>query len=244
MWKLKEWLWSVPLWLGNETRITYMIKPKNLHYLLFLFLLSCGNNNSKVKTSISKNKDSIVSTDSWDIIYDDSTFKIIGDSSAVGKIRYGTSKFRPFISFEDYPSKGEFQGEPAQIDYKSHKLAREYKTAITGQYKSEKVNFAGYYCLASWGCGFPCEACAIVDVRTGKVYPGPNSSIGYSYNSNSRLLIVNPPDENGFVQRDADFEYYPSVFIWNEEQKVWVKKLPGYEGVTWEKVNMKEEMFW
>lgn len=221
-----------------------MIKPKNLHYLLFLFLLSCGNNNSKDSTSSDLNKDTIVSAISWDIIYDDSTYKVEGESSAAGKISHVTSKFRPFISFEDYPSEGKFLGEPAQIDYKSHKIAREYKSAITGQYKSEAVNFAGYYCLASWGCGSPCAGCAIVDIRTGKVYPGPYSSIGYSFRSNSRLLMVNPPDENGFVERDADFEHYPSIFIWNEEQKVWVKKLPGYEGVTWEKVNMKEEMIW
>lgn len=219
-----------------------MLKPQNFLAFLSLILASCSSNTPKHdQTNI--NKDSIATENSWDTIYLDSTSRVIGNSTAKGKIRTVNIQFRPFISFEDYPSNVKFKEKLAQIDYKSHKIAREYKTVITEQYKSEGVNFAGYYCLATWGCGAPCAGCAIVDSRTGKVYPGPTSSIGYSFRMNSRMLIVNPPDEDGYVGGDAEYEFYPSIYIWNEEHKVWVKKNSGFEGNTWEKVDMNADWF-
>lgn len=220
-----------------------MLKIAPLLVFIFLVLVACTNSNSPKQDQTGMIKDSIAPEHSWDTLYLDSTSRVIGDSTAKGKIRTVNIQFRPFISFEDYPSKGTFKQKLASIDYKSHKIAREYKTVITDQYKSEGVNFAGYYCLATWGCGAPCAGCAIVDSRTGKVYPGPTSSIGYSYRMNSRMLIVNPPDENGYVSGEAEYEFYPSIYIWNEEHKVWVKKNSGFEGNTWEKVDMNADWF-
>jgi hypothetical protein len=68
-------------------------------------------------------------------------------------------------------------------------------------------NFAGHYVIVRWGCGSPCMMAAIIDVRSGRVFPPPfHHGSGHSYfevpwnfpaeppldyRLNSRLLIAN-----------------------------------------------------
>ena len=58
----------------------------------------------------------------------------------------------------------------APLDLSSHKLARHYRTLLREQQRSEGINFAGHYTLASVGCGTGCSITAIIDARTGKAY--------------------------------------------------------------------------
>lgn len=67
-------------------------------------------------------------------------------------------------------------------------------------------NFAGHYVIVTWGCGSPCMMAAIVDLRSGRVFPPPfhhGSDHSYfevpwdfprpplDYRLNSRLLVAN-----------------------------------------------------
>ncbi|MDQ1522733.1 MAG: hypothetical protein QOE47_657 [Pyrinomonadaceae bacterium] len=60
--------------------------------------------------------------------------------------------------------------KPAPIDFRSHPLARKYRTTLRNQLLQEGVNFAGQYTLAAAGCGTGCALGAIIDTRTGRVY--------------------------------------------------------------------------
>jgi hypothetical protein len=43
-------------------------------------------------------------------------------------------------------------------------------------------NFAGHYVIVKWGCGSPCLMAAIVDLKTGRVFPPPfHHGPGHSY---------------------------------------------------------------
>lgn len=91
------------------------------------------------------------------------------------------------------PSGEIFREEPAEVDFGTASWARRYQTALR-KGTSAGANFAGHYALVSWGCGTACQQSAIVDVITGRIYPGPMSSSGYGFRLDSRLLVVNPAD--------------------------------------------------
>jgi hypothetical protein len=67
-------------------------------------------------------------------------------------------------------------------------------------------NFAGHYAIVTWGCGSPCLMAAILDLKSGRVFPPPfHHGPGHSYfqvpwafpaqaleyRLNSRLLVAN-----------------------------------------------------
>jgi len=71
-------------------------------------------------------------------------------------------------------------------------------------------NFAGRFIIVRWGCGAPCLMAAIVDAKTGRVFPPPfHHGPGHSYfqvpwafpmeplayRLDSRLLIANICEE-------------------------------------------------
>ncbi|MBC3539395.1 hypothetical protein ACFSC6_17890 [Rufibacter sediminis] len=160
-----------------------------------------------------------------DTIYSSETVKILGDTtSAKHKIDYAYVKFEPFIGFSDFKVDAVYEGKHVPLDYKSNPIAKEFKTIITETYNKEGVNFGGHYTFVKWGCGSACQSSAIVDVRTGKVYEGPGAAQGYSFEKDSRMLLVNPPEDNGFF---ADCAYcHPEIYIWNEQTKAFEQRLP------------------
>jgi hypothetical protein len=98
-------------------------------------------------------------------------------------------------TFEQYRVDKVFAGVPAQ----SLLLTREerrFRTiirqgvikgwgvedGITGnQFGAPGPNFAGDYAIVRWGCGSPCNMAAIVDLKTGQVFPPPHHGSGRSY---------------------------------------------------------------
>lgn len=122
--------------------------------------------------------------------------------------------------FEDYPI-GEIFKSAAAAPILATKEERYYRTVIRqgvnkgwgvedGSTGHEKVgggpNFAGRYFIITWGCGSPCLMAAIVDARSGRVFPppfhhGPGDSYfqvpwafsekALGYRLGSRLLIAN-----------------------------------------------------
>lgn len=123
--------------------------------------------------------------------------------------------------FEDFLAAEVFSGEPAQPVLTTSE-ERRYRTVIrlgvsrgwsaedgtSGKQPAVPgPNFAGHHVIVRWGCGSPCLMAAIVDLRTGRVFPppfhhGPGHSYfqvpwawpmepPLSYRLDSRLLIAN-----------------------------------------------------
>ena len=127
-------------------------------------------------------------------------------------------------SFNRYKVKSIYSGKMAQVNFISNPTARVYRTRISEDYKQNGVNFAGYYSFAYWGCGSPCTGSAIVDVRTGKIYSGPDSGFGYKFLKDSRLLIVNPKDTvSNSGQNQWDALCQEELWVWSEKSKRFIK---------------------
>lgn len=123
--------------------------------------------------------------------------------------------------FEKHPVHNIYKGKLAKPDVKKG-MAHMYRTRINKIYSREKVNFAGHYCFIYWGCGSPCKASAIVDVKTGKVYKGPDATIGYEFQKTSQVIIVNPPDD--FTRENPRCEWCKQeVWLWKEKSKMFVR---------------------
>ena len=113
-----------------------------------------------------------------------------------------------------------YKGHPAALVIKGNALAEQFRTVIRTTYYSTKeqvvyhgstgLNFGGHYCFVYWGCGSPCQYSAVVDLKTGIVYPGINASLGYEFKPDSRLVVVNP----GVAEPDCSYcknEYWFGV---------------------------------
>lgn len=131
-------------------------------------------------------------------------------------------KYNPKKTFEDFSTELKII-EKANINYKSHPIAREYKTMITNGYNDSEVNFGGHYILVTWGCGSPCSSGAIVDVFNGNVFPIPTTAFGYSFRKNSTLLISDPPDERNYKYIFENYTTEVLEYIWNENTKKFIE---------------------
>ena len=121
-------------------------------------------------------------------------------------------KFAPRKSFANYIVPGKFHGKVPPLNFSTCEWGKQFITR-TRQDVTDTAEFAGYYAFASWGCGAPCQMCSVIDLRTGNVYAGPYAAGGYEYHSNSRILIVNPPRENGFYDANGAMPY-PEQYLW------------------------------
>jgi|WetSurMetagenome_2_1015567.scaffolds.fasta_scaffold67048_1 hypothetical protein len=190
-----------------------------------LLTTSCGHTNNKKENNAIKNDSAQTAElnkknnyNPTGIITENEFVQVLGDTTIDNsKIRYFKIKFEPYISFTDYKVYKVYKGKKAPIDYNSNKTAKMFKTRITEGYKKEGANFAGHYCFIYWGCGSPCQESAIVDLTDGKVYDGPSGGNGYDFCINSRMLIVNPPDSDGFYI--GCFWAHPEIWIFNERTK-------------------------
>ena len=102
-----------------------------------------------------------------------------------------------------------FRGRPAEPMLRTA-VQKKFQTQIRRQ-SGLPANFAGHYKIAEWGCGSSCVSIAIIDLKTGHVYDGPFSTLGYGtaykyeggddeleYHVSSSLLIARgcPEDRN------------------------------------------------
>lgn len=72
--------------------------------------------------------------------------------------------------FRDYPVREVFRGRPAPVRLTPD--TRLFRTRLRAAGR-EKANFAGHYAVTTWGCGTGCRNGAVVDLKTGRVYPLP-----------------------------------------------------------------------
>lgn len=130
---------------------------------------------------------------------------------------------KPLLRFADFKASNFYVGKPAKINYQSPPIARQYRTVITEGYKEEgKANFGGHYRFITWGCGSSCAQSALVDLRTGRVYNGMIAPAGFSFEANSRLVIVNPPDDARTALDELDTEYW----VWHEARHKFEQRFP------------------
>jgi hypothetical protein len=150
--------------------------------------------------------------------------QVIADSTSENLI-----KFEPKYDFRDFTVDQVYSGKAAALNMGSNKLARRYKTRITDVYNQEGVNFAGHYCFVYWGCGSPCKMSAIVDLRTGKIYTGPDGTLTYTFRKDSRMVLLNDPERSdnnrpkGYYNPDIGYEI-PEIWVWNEVLKEFEQK--------------------
>jgi len=115
-----------------------------------------------------------------------------------------------------YPAAAPFKGKPAAVNLASHKDARMFRTRLR-EGAPTGPNFAGHLTVVTWGCGTSCQTVALIDARDGRVYFGPTASLGVKHRIESRLLIVNPPED---VKRDygdppPDWGH-PEYYLWDK----------------------------
>lgn len=114
-----------------------------------------------------------------------------------------------------------FTGKRADINYSSNRTARQFRSAINWSMDKFGMNFAGHYNVARWGCGTSCINGAMTDLKTGHVYDLPPASLDYEFQTNSRLLVINPPDSSGYYDDCSYCE--PELWVWNEINKKFEK---------------------
>lgn len=158
-----------------------------------------------------------------DIIYETENLQLYGDTTIdKDKIFYALLKFEPYIGFDDFQVEKIDHNKYADLDLKSNKNANNFRTTLREGFSSDTANFAGHYSFISWGCGSPCQNSLVIDRKTGKIYDSPGASLGYEFRVNSKLLIVNPPDESGFYHNCAYCK--PEVYIFEEQSKKFIKR--------------------
>ncbi|MCC6591259.1 MAG: hypothetical protein IT168_31530 [Bryobacterales bacterium] len=129
--------------------------------------------------------------------------------------------------FEDFPVSQQWSGPKAPV-----RLVRPDERLFRTRLKAaaqEEPNFAGHYRFANWGCGSVCVAGAIVDLKTGDVYPPPKAVEGsgwdrwivaggfidgplIDFRADSRLLIVRQPGVDSAYQEARYYEWLGTKF--------------------------------
>lgn len=197
---------------------------------MILFTLSCKDKGKSVETNEIKNIEQ--NTDgsqtqkyqpTIDIIHETENIKVYGDTTIdKDKISYGTIKFEPYIGFDDFKVDKVDNKKYAALDLKSNNGANNFRTRLKEEYSSDKANFAGHYSFVHWGCGSPCHSSLLIDRKTGKIYDSPLASLGYDFRVDSRMLIVNPPDTNGFY--DDCLYCKPIIYVFDEQTKTFKER--------------------
>lgn len=139
-----------------------------------------------------------------------------------------TSRHLP--GFQSFPATEVWKGPPAPVRLKSSE-ERMFRTNLR---KASKLppNFAGHYRFTTWGCGTRCLAGAVIDLRTGTVFPPPlagkaageehwifcaerDNEHTVDYRRDSRLMIV----RCGGMQTNAQGSKTPDAyyFVWEHD---------------------------
>lgn len=159
-----------------------------------------------------------------DTILNEGSVIIYGDTTIQkDKIKEVLIKFEPYITFDDF--KVSIENVKTKLDLNSHKLGRQFRTAIRENYNDSENIFGGHYTFATWGCGSPCQMNVLIDRRTGKIYDAPDSSVGSEFKKDSRMLIINPPEETNYFYNNCAY-CKPEIYILNEITKKFEKKEP------------------
>ncbi len=95
------------------------------------------------------------------------------------------------LSFDGYRVSELDAEELIDIDFISNEKALSLRSKLDTLI-GKKANFAGNYILQPYGCGSMCQGIMVVNVKTGKVITPEPASLGFCFQANSSLLILNP----------------------------------------------------
>jgi hypothetical protein len=98
--------------------------------------------------------------------------------------------------FADFPVADIYSGRPAKVRLVSPQ-DRQFATRIR-EAGRQKVNFAGHFILANWGCGASCLMTVVIDAKTGTVVWLPFTVCCWdadvdepiAFRRDSRLIVV------------------------------------------------------
>lgn len=112
-----------------------------------------------------------------------------------------------------FPADTTFRGPSAPVNVENSGVANNVR-ALIERGAASGPNFAGRFTIVTWGCGTACRMGALVDNRTGAMalLPEP-AQAGFTHYLDSRLLVMNPPENLAEMQIDAQTHYY----IWTGE---------------------------
>ena len=211
------------LWVSHQQLLrrklvvfySFIISKSEICFILIAVLVttSCSyedndttkRNESFLKTEIEKD----------DTLYSDNHTLIIVSENSVDTLLKFNSRINDSL----------FYVQPIEIklikkiDFSEYEYKKMFVTRIKDGVAEKGANFAGHFCFVFWGCGSPCKLSAIVDLRSGKVYNGLPSEIGYEFRKNSKLLIVNPPDPSNWFNKNVLW-HQPSQYIWTGKKFV------------------------
>ena len=139
----------------------------------------------------------------------------------------------PLPGFEDYAVEP-VEIELERIDPFSHPRADSLRPYLRPLPRA--ANFAGRYLLKAISCGPGCEELVIIDARDGRVFMPLHRSFshGASFRHDSRLLILNPPEN---IRAAGDHEDPPDWlctehFAWEGEELELLHRQCGREEVV------------
>ena len=121
--------------------------------------------------------------------------------------------------FADFEVKNVYQGQPAVVEPPAESTDWRFVEALE-YWVPQGPNFAGTYTVVTWGCGTLCQAFAIVNAQTGTLFqPKEVSEVGLKFQINSRLLIINPPNDIKEMYGDNAPDWLHSrYYLWEDEQ--------------------------
>ncbi|RIJ41505.1 hypothetical protein [Pontibacter oryzae] len=166
-------------------------KIKNRRNILWLVLplaISACQESARQENDIASTHPELsekLSRDSLTLPYTDTTNRKLYDRYRITTEQYMHSG--------DYGVGTMYRGKLAPLDESSHSDAPTHRSMLQKGMK-EGVNFAGKYTVVSISCGTNCQQHYVIDRETGKVLDKIESRMGATFNTKSRLLIINPPD--------------------------------------------------
>ncbi|HRH59366.1 MAG TPA: hypothetical protein PL045_02290 [Chitinophagaceae bacterium] len=131
-------------------------------------------------------------------------------------------KFNSSINKKKYFVTAEKIQLQEKLDFSNYEYKKKYITVTKEGVQKQGVNFAGHFCFVYWGCGSPCKLSAVVDMKTGIVYNGVPSSIGYAFEKNSKVIVVNPPDSSGWYNKNTP-HHIPTQYVWTDKEFIEMK---------------------
>src|SRR5712691_9698313 len=120
------------------------------------------------------------------------------------------------LEFDKYPITEIFRGPYVKPNLSTPAQVHRFRTVI--QEGSEGApDFAGRFRVVHWGCGSNCHAFALVDRKTGEVYPVPETAaLGAGFRLNSGLFVIDTPE---MIKESGSPLFATMTFAWNEQSR-------------------------
>ena len=148
-------------------------------------------------------------------------------------------------NFAEHPVHPEeiFKETPRPVDLSSYPGAKTFRTKLK-EGAERGPNFAGHYTIVTYGCGTQCQDNWIIDAKTGKILDRFSSILSTKYQSDSLLIIINPPDpdlKRGY-ENDPNAPFWSAIQttynIWKDNKfsviykDKWVNLIESYTSST------------